>query len=62
MSWWDRFGNEVLAVNWADGGRIHNWRTYVPTKLRKVWHHLGIETKVVIYIMAEDRANEEVWD
>ena len=62
MMWWERFGNEVTAVDWEAGLRTHNWRTYIPLRLRKIWHHLSMETKVVAYIMAEDRADDDVWD
>ena len=60
--WWDSFGDEVTAVVWGDGGRVHNWRNYVPPRLKKIWHHLSMEAKVVIYIMADEQASDEVWD
>ena len=55
-------GNYVRVVDWQAGGRVHNWRNYVPTDLRARWADLSDDTRGAIYFMADEIAGREDWD
>jgi hypothetical protein len=46
----------------GSGGRVHNWRRYVPDVLRENWASLQIETRIAIILMAEAQSDGEEWD
>jgi hypothetical protein len=48
--------------NWDEGGRVHNWRNYVPDEARAHWPKINLFNRKVIYIMARGRAYGEEWD
>lgn len=41
--------------------RCHDWRNYIPDQLREIWKDMTVESRVVAFIMAEQRANQENW-
>ena len=43
-------------------GRVHNWRNYVPEEVQKLWFDLPLETRLIIYKMANDLARREEWE
>jgi hypothetical protein len=55
-------GSEIEAVDWNEGGRVHNWRRYVPRELKQIWSELAVETLGAIYILAEREADKEYWE
>lgn len=59
--------NDVLSVEveepeWDEGGRIHNWRNYVPEEIQSHWKKLSLETKLVVFRMAHIQAQNEEWE
>lgn len=42
--------------------RKHDWRNYIPEKVQEHWRLLTSETKVMLYLTAQDIANKETWD
>lgn len=54
--------NTITAPDWNRAGRVHDWRNYVPEDLQCLWPELAMETKLVIFLMAEAQANGEEWD
>lgn len=45
-----------------DAGKIHDWRNYVPRKIKKVWDLLDNEARVVAFYLAQLEADREEWD
>lgn len=45
-----------------EGGRIHNWRNYIPSFLAKRWADLEPETRLALAIVAEEQARAEIWE
>lgn len=44
------------------GGRVHNWRRYVPNVFKEKWRSLQIETRVAIILMAVAQSDSEEWE
>lgn len=53
---------DIDYPKWEDAGRVCDWRNYVPDLVRKAWDHLPVETRLIVYCMAEQRASAEEWD
>lgn len=49
-------------VDWSSGGRVHNWRRYVPQALRSGWLFLSPTERAIVKIMADAQADNEEWD
>ncbi len=49
-------------VDFKSGGRVHNWKKYVPDNFESNWDNLSLREKKIIYFMAELQANREEWD
>jgi hypothetical protein len=45
-----------------DGDPPHDWRTHVPNFIRKAWPRLSIETRICVFAIAHDEADQEEWD
>jgi hypothetical protein len=43
-------------------GRVHDWRNHVPSKIEAAWNSLSLETRLVVFGIAEELAGEERWD
>ena len=41
--------------------RVHDWRNHVPCDFKKVWENFTEREKKIIYFMAKDLADNEVW-
>jgi hypothetical protein len=48
--------------HWDRKERVCDWRNYVPDLVQKSWDHLSLETKLIVYCMAEQQASAEEWD
>lgn len=48
--------------DWNEGGKVHNWRTYIPEALQRRWLSLSEETRTVAAAMAQEQAGREEWD
>lgn len=58
-------GRESLDINnpeFEKATKVHDWRNYVPQVAQNIWHELKLETKQMIYIMAQAQASNEEWD
>jgi len=56
---------EKLDLNnpkFEDATRVHDWRNHVLYQFTEDWENLTDREKKIIYIIAEDSANDEVWD
>lgn len=42
--------------------KVHNWRNHVMDAFKNKWHKLSVETRQVIIIMAEGKADQEEWE
>ena len=48
--------------HWEIKGCIHNWRSYVPDAIKKIWDELSDDAKIMIYYAAEEKSNDEEWE
>jgi len=53
---------EYTDPNWAEGGRVHNWRNHVGERAKALWHTFTDEQKAALAEDAEERAGYENWD
>jgi len=53
---------DLVSVDFAEGGRVHNWRTHVPEEIKGVWADLSDEARYCVYLMAEAQAAAEEWE
>lgn len=42
--------------------KCHDWRNYIPDEVREAWPQMTVESRVMVYILAEKQANAENWD
>lgn len=41
---------------------VHQWDDYVPDKVREIWNELPFQSRLIIFLMAEELASKEKWD
>lgn len=41
---------------------VHQWDDYVPDKVREIWNELPFQSRLIIFLMAEELASKEEWD
>jgi len=54
-----RFEATQKRMDWAAGGHYANWRQYVGSSVKAVWHTLTDDQKVAIATDAKERARNE---
>lgn len=54
--------DDYAAPDWADAGRVHDWRNYVSERLRGMWGTFTDDQKQAIAESAQDAADREEWD
>ena len=42
--------------------RCHDWRNYIPDEVRTAWNEMSVEARVMVYILAQQQAENEDWD
>lgn len=42
--------------------KCHDWRNYIPDEVRDAWPQMTVESRVMVYILAEKQANAENWE
>ena len=52
----------LFGFNRTPIGRVHDWRNYVPHKLRQHWDALPLEARLIAFTICENMANREEWD
>lgn len=67
--WWvktDKDRDELMHrlddPQFAQASRVHEWRNYVPDVVQKLWPQLSLETRIIMYMAAENAASNEEWD
>lgn len=48
--------------HFAEATRVHDWRNYVPGEIRTAWPHLSTETRMAVFLLAEEMAGREEWE
>jgi len=51
---WEKFHKQFKAV--------HDWRTYIPENIQKMWDSISIEGRLLMYEVADYAASMEHWD
>lgn len=46
----------------GEGGRVHDWRSYVPDELEAMWPTLSPEVRMAVAVVAQIAASNEEWD
>lgn len=44
---------------WHNASGTHDWRTYVPEDVRRVWHKIDTRAKACVYSVAQSVASRE---
>lgn len=53
---------EIIAPEWDQRDRVHDWRNHVPEVIRLIWDDLGLEARCTAFVMASEKANAEEWE
>lgn len=53
---------EIEHPKWDAALRTHDWRNYISYDIREAWPNLSLETKTVVYRVAQEVADDEDWD
>lgn len=53
---------EWQTPDWDEGGRVHNWRNYVSSRVQALWHTFTDEQKEALYSQADELSDREEWD
>ena len=53
---------ELNNPEWDKGGRVHNWKNYVDSEVKSVWHLLSENERRIIAYFADRSASNEDWD
>lgn len=46
----------------STGKRVHDWRAYIPTQMMDAWDSLSLETRICLFLVADEVASREEWD
>ncbi len=52
----------IESPNFAEAGKVHDWRNYVHWLGIQFWNELDDSSKLLIYLQAEEDASNEIWD
>ena len=58
----DEYEKAAIAPNWAEAGRVHDWRNYIEEDIREMWETFTIEQKRALVKNADEIASNEEWD
>jgi len=53
---------DLLSPQWDIIRKVHDWRNYIPDKMKKVWDKLPFNVKLALCTVAEITASLEEWD
>jgi hypothetical protein len=42
--------------------KVHDWRNYVPHYMQRVWKEMTLRERVLVYLTADEMADNEEWD
>lgn len=53
---------DIVNPQWESGGRVHNWKNYVPDDLKDIWHKFSKEQLIVLVETFDTIASNEEWE
>jgi hypothetical protein len=59
---WFKAYDPGANVDLTAGGRVHNWRNYLPTILCERWLFLSPGERAIAFVMAEAQSDRENWE
>jgi len=62
MATWEQIFDIFFNPEFEKKSRVHDWRNYIDTYFQERWHSLPIETRLILFINAERRADSEQWE
>lgn len=55
--------HEVLSFlcnpEFEKAAKTHDWRNHIPSEIRKLWKNLGEEARMIVYIVAQEQADNK---
>ena len=54
--------DDLVNVDWDEGGHVHNWRTYVPDVVMEAWPFMDDLGRLAVFAIASRAADREEWD
>ena len=54
--------SDINSPEWNKAGKVHDWRNHIPEPVKECWERLSVDAKHVAYYMAEQKADQEVWE
>ena len=57
----DKMAVDLTAPDWKEHNHVHNWKNYIPQKIKENWFRFGREARFAFFLMAEKRADSEDW-
>jgi hypothetical protein len=58
----DRTPSDWQRPNWADAGKVHEWKNYISEEVQAMWDTFSDDQKQALARQAEDKADCEEWD
>lgn len=57
---------EVYHPKWGEfqkeSKHVHDWRTYIPEHLQEIWEEIAIESRLLMFEVADYAASMEHWE
>jgi len=53
---------DLVSPDFNNTGKVHDWKNYIPKAYVKNWASLDVNTKLAMYVIAEQVASNEEWD
>lgn len=58
--------SEVYNPQWEkfrkESKHVHDWRTYIPENIQKMWNDISVESRLMMYEVADYAASQEHWE
>ena len=51
--------DQIASPRWDADDAVKDWRLYVPIALQRLWGRLGLETRVAVFMVAEQNRREQ---
>ena len=61
-SWYESTKETVNVPHFEEKNRVHNWRNYIPQPIKKHWGELPEETRILLFVLAEEQTDYEEWE
>lgn len=53
---------DIEAPDWANTGKVHDWKNHVPEEVRIIWSSFTTAQKLALYQWSSSLADNEEWD